>query len=247
MKTRFTLLLFFVLDVLSAQGVLTPVWSKFRTSPLSGGQAEAWAVDVDAAGYVYWPVSFDSTSADKKYDNVYYKFDASGNLQWQNFYVNTGIQHAFIANAKDTFLYVGGRNCPALGSECDMIIQKINKASGGIVKTTIVPFGIHGYDEMDAIEPRSDAIYCGGWCQMNGGIGDYEMGFVKLDYNLDTLQTAYFGNNVSGSAEHQDGHFVVDNNFIYGAGLWNGHTGFNNLTDGRAQIGKFNRSHATFH
>jgi hypothetical protein len=228
----------------SSQGLLIPDWTKTRVSTLIGGESEAWSVDVDSAGFIYWPVSFDSLNTSKQYETAIYKFDAAGNQLWQSFYVDAGIQHAFICNAPDTFLYVGGREnnvFPYFNTECNMWLLKIDKTTGAITDTLNQGFGTSGYDEMDAIEPRTDGIYCGGWAQVTPGVGNYEMGFLKLDYNLDVLVQNTFGNPAAGHAEHQDGHFVVDDDFVYAAGLWDGHSWINNCCDGRIMLGKFSK------
>ena len=58
-------------------------------------------------------------------------------------------------------------------------------------------------------------------------------------FNGNTQWTNYLGAN--STAEHQDGHFVVDSDHIYAAGLWGG-AGLANLYNGYSFLGKFDRS-----
>jgi len=251
MKKIYVPLLFVVFfsDAFS-QGLLKPIWCKTRSSLLKGGQADAWSVDVDASGSIYWPINMDSTATDKLYDILIYKYDSLGREKWVSYCGGAGLQHASICNAQDTALYLGGREntvAPYNGSADHMFIIKISKQTGAILKRNDgINFGDStGYDEMDAIEPRKDGIYCGGWAQVKGTAGDYEMGFLKLDYNLNILVENYFGDTAHGHAEHQDGHFVVDSNYIFAGGLWDGHSAVNNEGDGRAMLGKFDRTNLT--
>ncbi len=227
------------------QGFLNPLWTKTHKATITNGQCEGWGVDTDPSGNVYWPVSFDSVNTSKQYDIATYKFDANGNPQWKTYFSGAGIQHAFVCNAKDTFLYVGGRENkvnPYFNTECNMLLLKMNKNNGMLAKSANIGFGSSGYDELDAIEPRNDGIYCGGWAQITTGVGNYEMGFLRLNYNLGILNQTTFGDPSPGSAEHQDGHMVVDNTHIFAAGLWNGNSWINNCCDGRAIVGKFQRN-----
>ena len=91
---------------------------------------------------------------------------------------------------------------------------------------------------------KDDGIYCGGWAhELEPGSFKADMGFWKLDYNGNTIWTNYFGK--VGSGEHQDGHFVVDDNYIYAAGLWDGGFAFN-LYNGSALLGRFDKANGAF-
>ena len=226
-----------------AQGLLAPVWVKSKFSSI-GGKTEGWGVDVDSSGNVYWPVSSDSTG--QGLDIFCYKFDANGNSLWSSpfFYGGAGTQHAFVCNAKDTALYIGGRYCALTGLSCDMQLLKVNKNSGTLIWARTKNFGNNGYDEMDGLEIQPDGIYCGGWAQaLQTGSYQIDVGLWKVDFNGNTIWSNYFGK--TGTAEHQDGRFVVDNNFIYGAGLWGGKS-IANLYNGYSFLGKFSKTTGSF-
>ena len=223
----------------NAQYPLKPEWVKQVKSSQSSGQCEAWGVDVDAAGNIYWPVTIDSLN--KQYDIVCYKYDRNGKPLWNTpFYsAMTGYQWAFSANARDSFLYIGGTTCPVVKPECDMLLMKVNKSTGKLVWSKTKGFGKNGYDEMDGLEVRRDGIYCGGWANTTGTNWDSDIGLWKVNFDGTTVYTNSLGQ--KNTAEHQDGHFVVDTPFIYVSGMWGG-TSFFNLYDGREFAGKFKMS-----
>ena len=239
--------LLFIVSLISinsfSQNRITPDWIKTKRSPV-GGKSEGWGVDVDSQGNIYWPVSVDSLS--QGLDIICYKFNTGGIQLWSTpfFYGGNGTQHAYVANAKDTALYVGGRECSGLINTCDMMLNKIDKATGNLIWRKSFNFAFNGYDEIDGLVIKSDGVYCGGWAQASqNGSYQSEIGLWKLNFDGTTAWTNSFGK--LNSAEHQDGHFVVDNNHIYAAGLWGG-TGIANLYNGHAFLGKFSKSNGNF-
>ncbi len=86
---------------------------------------------------------------------------------------------------------------------------------------------------------KRGGFYWGGWAQsLQTGAYQIDIGLWKLNFDGSTGWTRALGK--PGSAEHQDGHFVVDDSFIYAAGLWNG-GGLANLYNGHSFLGKFSR------
>ncbi|MBL7810892.1 MAG: T9SS type A sorting domain-containing protein [Bacteroidetes bacterium] len=230
---------------LSGQASLPVIWQKTRKSSLSGGNAEGWGVDFDHKGNVYWPVSVDSANTNRQYDVFTYKYNPAGSQKWVSTYGGAGLQHAFVCHARDSFLYVGGRQnvqIPYWTTECNMLLLKMDTGTGSLVKSKEIPFGTGGYDEMDDIVPNGKDILVTGWAQAIPGVGNYDMGFARLDYSLNILKSGTFGNPSTGHAEHQDGHIYVQDTVFYACGLWDGHSGINNIADGRCFLGKFNRN-----
>jgi len=245
MKKSYTLFTFIGLMALSnailGQEVLKPFWVKQDSS--ANGQSEAWGIDIDKDGNVYWAVSNDHLGAGL--DVYAYKYDKEGNALWASPFVygGPGTQHAYIANAEDTALYIGGRSCTGLVTSCDMMLLKVDKTTGQLIWDKTQNFAANGYDEVDGLEIRPDGIYCGGWSQqLKSNIYFSDIGFWKLDFNGNTEWTHFLGD--TQTAEHQDGHFVIDDNYIYAAGLWGG-KGIANLYNGHAFLGKFNRTNGT--
>ncbi len=238
---KFTIALFSFLaffSAIQAQGIISPTWTKIDTSDHE--TSEAWGVDVDAAGHVYWVVS--SNQLNQGLDISCYKFDNTGAPLWlaPMVYGGPGTQHAYVCNASDTALYIGGRECPFFLLSCDMLLLKVDKSNGNIIWDKRNNYSANGYDEVDGLEILPDGIYCGGWSQeLLSTIYRSDIGLWKLDFNGNTQWTNYLG--IDSTAEHQDGHFVVDGNQIFAAGLWGG-TGWANSYNGHAFLGKFSKA-----
>jgi len=233
------LLLLFFASSLTGQTLLQPSWVK-TAAGVNGAQAEAWGIDTDDQGHVYWGVSIDNQGLGL--DIEVHKFDANGVALWSSPFVfgGFGVQQAYVLHAKDTAVYVGGRYCPFLINSCDMLLLKVDKSTAGLIWDRTLNFGGNGYDEVDGLLPRPDGIYCGGWAhELEGGIYNADIGLWKLDYAGNTIWSNHFGVG-GGIAEHQDGHFVVDDSCIYAAGLWGGDYIFN-LYNGHAFLGKFDK------
>ncbi len=225
----------------TGQGVLTPDWTKFNSS--SNGTSEAWGIDVDDDQNIYWTVTNDNRG--QGLDIISYKFEQGGNSLWSTpfTYGGPGTQHAYVSNVADDALYIGGKFCTGLFLTCNMSLLKVDKTTGRLIWDRMLDFSASGYDEVDGLEIMPDGIYCGGWSQeFNGSPYQNEIGLWKLDFDGNTEWTNYLG--VDGTSEHQDGHFVVDEDRIYAAGLWGG-SGLFNLYNGHAFLGSFSKSNGT--
>ncbi|MFI5150987.1 MAG: T9SS type A sorting domain-containing protein [Bacteroidia bacterium] len=232
-----------------AQNTITPVWQKIKSSPLSGGWTEGWGVDIDKKGDIYWPVSFDSTASNHLYNICIYKFDSTGRQRWQSYYAGAGLHNAFVCNASDTSLYVGGIEntvSPYAKSAAHMLFLKIDTSNGTILKHNNLNFGAPaGYDEVDDIIPASDGLYCGGWAQVNGGFGVGVMGLLKIDRNLNLIKKTILGDTTFSGESHIDGHIIIDSTSVYACGMWEGHGFPANLTNGKKIVSKFSRAGLT--
>lgn len=232
-----------VIGSLTAQSVIEPEWVKIKASSI-GSNAEGWGVDIDAEGHVYWPYNINNDN--QGLDVVCEKYDAAGTELWNTALVfgGAGTQQAYVANAQHNALYIGGRNCSGIINTCDMLLLKVDKEEGTLIWDRTLAFTQDGYDELDGLEVEDDAIYCGGWAQStDNATFQTDIGLWKLDQDGNTSWTATFGED--GTAEHQDGHIVVDENYIYAAGLWNG-SGLANLYNGYAFLGKFSKADGSF-
>lgn len=230
-------------NITQAQGLLTPEWIKFESSMLNN-KTEGWGLSIDSEGFIYWP--FNSNNLNQGLDIYCHKLDANGTLIWTTpfYFGGAGNQQSYVCNAKDTSLYIGGRNCPGTINSCDMLLIKVDKNNGSVIWSRTLDFGQNGYEEIDGLEIMSDGIYCGGWAQaIESGNFQIDIGLWKVDYNGNTIWTNYFGQ--AGTAEHQDGHFVVDDNHIFAAGLWGG-TGIFNAYNGHSFLGKFSKNDGSY-
>lgn len=227
------------LSYVYAQVVIDELWGKAESSPV-GGIAEGWGLDVDTEGNVYWPINVNTNN--QGLDILCYKFNSTGEALWANptFFGGPSTQQAYVCNAKSDFVYLGGRFCAVHGFDCDMQLIKINKSDGSILWNEEYDFGNNGYDEIDGLEIVDNAIYLGGWGQaLQSGPYEIDIGLLKVDLDDGTeIWRNHHGELDTG--EHLDGHFVVDENHIFGCGLWNGDNG-SNLYNGHAFLGKFSK------
>jgi len=228
---------------INAQTIIDPEWTKTEVGTVDN-RAEGWGLDVDEFGNVYWAVN--AHNMNQSLDITCYKFNSNGTELWETPFFHGGIgrQQAYIVNASDTAIYLGGRNCISTLNTCDMLLLKVDTSSGNLIWDRTMNFSGNGYDELDGLELKEDGIYCGGWAhELENAVFKADMGFWKLDYNGNTIWTNHFGQ--AGSAEHQDGHFVVSDNYIYAAGLWDGKPNFT-AYNGSAILAKFDRSDGSF-
>ena len=147
----------------TAQEAIIPSWMKLETSVI--GVAEGWGITTDDQGNVYWTVSTDELN--QGLDVKDYKFNAQGIELWNQpfLYGGPGTQHAYVNNFHDNHLYIGGRFCTGLINTCNMMLLKVNTSDQTLVWDRTFNFQSDGYDEVDGLVLRPDAIYCGGWGQ----------------------------------------------------------------------------------
>ena len=237
-KSIITISLLLASNNVFCQELITPLWVKEEISNV--GDAEAWGINVDSDGNIFWATSTEID--DLGLDIKCYNFNAQGEEQWPTPFLleDSGTQHAYICNSDENYVYIGGRNCPGLVNTCDMYLLKVDKFTQEVQWERSLNFSGNGYDEVDAIHLDDDGIICGGWAQeLQSTPFQSEMGLWKLDYEGNTIWTNFLGK--ENSAEHIDGHFVVDNDNIFAAGLWGG-TSISNLYNGYAFLGKFSKS-----
>lgn len=228
-----------------AQGILNPEWVIKRSSPVNLQTAQAWGVDTDENGFIYWAASIYMPG--QAFDILLYKLDPDSNEVWPAPTIYSGplAQQAYIVTVSGNIAYVGGRYCRNAGVLpliCDMLVFAVDIATGDTLWSTTLTRGF-GYEEVDGLVPQPDGIYLTGWSF--GETTESDLGLLKLDMNGDTLWTNHWG---SDRVDHQDGHCVVDDSVIYVAGLYSGDVSTNPLLyglNGRALLAKFSRADGT--
>lgn len=229
-----------------AQGILNPEWVIKRSSPVNLQTAQAWGVDTDENGFIYWATSIYMPA--QALDILLYKLDPDSNEVWPapTLYSAPLTQQAYVVTASGNIAYVGGRYCRNAGVLpliCDMLVFAVDIASGDTLWSTTLTRGF-GYQEVDGLGPQPDGIYLSGWSF--GETTESDVGLAKLDLNGDTLWTNNWGGN---RVDHQDGHCVVDDSVIYAAGLYSGDVSANPLIyglNGRALLAKFSKTDGAF-
>lgn len=219
-----------------AQQSLPVAWSKTVGDTLEHN-TEAWGVDVDAEGLVFWPINQKPTNGDM---NVHvYAFDENGADLWAQpqQYTLPFDQFSHLCDASSSHLYIGGSSCVLSGINCDMSVLKVDKDQGSLIWERSFDFGNNGYDEIDGLELDENGLYCTGWAQaLEAGLWRLDLGLWRLDFDGNTLWSRHHGQ--PGTAEHQDGHIVLEDDRMVGTGLWGG-TSISNLFNGQSLLAAF--------
>ncbi|MFQ5629013.1 MAG: hypothetical protein ACE5I1_09655, partial [bacterium] len=234
-----------------AQDVLQPEWIIRKTSPVASGNAEAWGIDFDSKGNLYWATNQARPGFLQGLDVVFYKLDQDGNEIWQTptIYAGQHNQQIYKVTATDSIIYLGGRNCTQFTLDpdlpfCDMLLLAVDTATGDTLWATTWDRGF-GYEEADGLVVQSDGIYVSGWSV--GDNTDTDMGLMKLNFNGEIVWTNAWG---TTDRDHQDGHSVVDDSVIYAAGLMGGpvNPGLCLIKDynGKAVLAKFSRENGEY-
>lgn len=232
----------------SAQDTIRPEWVLRRSSPVPNGNAEAWGIAADGTGNLYWSTNQDGSGFLDGLDAVTYKLDADGDELWPapNTYKGQFAQQIYAADVAGDTLIICGRNCRSNSVNlelCDMLIIAIDISTGDTLWTSIWDRG-YGYEEADGIAVVHDGIYITGWS--DGGATNWDAGIVKLGRDGKILWSNAWG---SSNNDHQDGHIVMDDTVIYGAGLYNG--GISTVIvlrgyDGQSMLAKFSRTDGSY-
>lgn len=223
-----------------SQTALQPEWTLLRRSPLTNGNAEAWGVDTDASGNIYWAVNTDMPGFFQFRDLVLYRLDPDSNEMWPAppiFGAMYNQQAYIVAVAGDT-VYSAGRTCRGLDVNlCDMFLTAVDRISGDTLWSTTWDQGF-GYEEIDGLMIGNDGIYITGWTL--GDTSGMDIALHKLDFSGNIVWTNTWGGPLW---DHQDGHAVMDDSVIYLAGLYGGA-----LLDleGEALLAKFSRADGSY-
>ncbi len=259
MPALFRLLLFCttLTVLLPAQEALIPEWTLVRSSPVNGGEGEAWGIDTDNAGNVFWAPNLTQPGIFQGMDALLYKLDTDSNEIWANpaVYADLHAQQTYIVTLTDDVVYLGGRDCFEFTLDpnlpfCDMFILAVDPLTGDTLWSTTWDQGF-GYEEVDGLVVEDDGIYVTGWTR--GDSTGMDIAILKMDLDGNVLWSNTWGTEMR---EHQDGHIVIDDSIIYVAGLYGGsEIGGSCLLpdlDGQALLAKFSKtdgsyiSHTTF-
>lgn len=255
----YRVLLFWTILMLSlpAQEVLIPEWTFVRSSPVNGGEGEAWGIDADNAGNIYWAPNLTQPGIFQGLDVLLYRLDADSNEIWATptVYADLHAQQTYIVTLTEDVVYLGGRDCFEFTLDpnlpfCDMFVLAVNPSTGDTLWSTTWDQGF-GYEEVDGLVIEDDGIYVTGWTR--GDTTGMDIALLKMDLNGEVLWSNTWGTEMR---EHQDGHIVIDDSIIYVAGLYGGsEIGGPCLLpdlDGQALLAKFSKddgsyiSHTTF-
>ncbi|MFC2088682.1 T9SS type A sorting domain-containing protein [Calditrichota bacterium] len=218
-------------NIISAQGTFNPEWLIKRISPGSNQASQAWGVDVDNNGNIYWTT--DQIYPGQTWEIMLYKLDADSNEIWPSPSVYGGIyrQVSYIVKTAGVRTYVGGIADHSFGQpSADMLIFTVDTFSGDTLWSTVWDQGF-GYEEVDGIMVGTDGIYVTGWT--TGDTTGFDIALLKLNFDGNIMHTNTWGTALD---DHQDGHAVMDDSVIYVAGVYGSS---NSGYDGMSLLAKF--------
>lgn len=193
---------------------------------------QSWAVETDAEGNLYWG-TFQQEPGELFTDWVIYKFDPNGNLVWEQRYGGEFQEKLFILAVSPPYLLAGGEQDDSMNiAQADMLVLALNLEDGSVAWEFRYDQGF-GYEEVDGLVADGEDIYISGWTTSEAGGND--VGLVKLDRQGNLLWAQSWG---SAGWDQGDGQMVVDEEYIYVSGLYNGAT---MLIGGNGLVAKFRK------
>lgn len=201
--------------------VLQPEWEVIQTSPQPNGNAEAWGLDIHN-DRIFWAVS--QVMPNTQMDVFLHQINTDGSTNWsENVVANQYTDQAYFLTATDSVVYIGGRTCrtPIGIDQCDALLVKSDANSGTAMQESSWDQGF-GYEEVDGIIPESSGLLVSGWTAGDGSGMDIFL--QKVDHELNELWTQTWSS-PGNRYDHQDGHIVSDNSYLYMAGLYDGSAG----------------------
>jgi hypothetical protein len=211
-----TIILFFLLQFLFTNS-FGQLW--YITSGLSADD-DAWGVDVDSAGNVYWAVEEKDQWPYWYFNIFFFKIDSSAHQVWQNPpWGGTYNDIAFITTVKNSKVYLSGRadsnTSPTSG---DALVLSYDNLNGGFNwQYNFNPVPDYGYQEIDDLISQPDGIYLSGWNQSQD-TNDMDFLVQKISLTGQLIWSYTWDYNDLGRFDGANGHMAMDDNFLYLAG-----------------------------
>jgi hypothetical protein len=193
---------------------------------------QSWAVETDEQGNLYWG-TFQQAPGKLFTDMVIYKFDPDGHQLWETRYGEQFQEKLFILAIDPPYLLVGGEQDHSINiAQADMIVLALDLEDGRVVWEFTYDQGF-GYEEVDGLVADGEFIYVSGWTTsaQNGN----DVGVLKLDRQGNLIWAQSWG---GPGWDEADGQMVVDNEYIYVTGRYDGDT---ILSGGYGLIAKFRK------
>lgn len=198
---------------------------------------QSWAVTSDAQGDLYWG-TFQQTPGELFSDMVIYKFAPDGSLIWESRYGGDFQEKLFILALSPPYLLAGGEQDDSLDiTQSDMVVLALDLQDGDLAWEFTYDQG-YGYEEVDGLVAEDDAIYVSGWTT-SAETGN-DIGVLRLDPQGRLVWAQAWG---SPGWDQADGQMVVDDEFIYITGRYDGD---NFLTGGSGLLAVFRKDSGAY-
>lgn len=193
---------------------------------------QSWAVETDSEGNLYWG-TFQQAPGDLFTDMLIYKYDLLGNILWETRWGGEYQEKLFIMAVSPPYLLVAGEQDHSFDvSQADMIVLALDLQDGHVVWEFTYDQGF-GYEEVDGLVADGEYIYISGWTTSE--ITGNDVGVLKLDRQGNLLCAQAWG---SPGWDQADGQMVVDEEYVYLTGRYNGQ---NYLFGGYGLLAKFRK------
>ncbi len=176
---------------------------------------EAWAVDLDPQGNIYWATH--QAAPGPWTDMIIYKLAPDGTELWKARWGGQWGEQAFVITVVGPVVYVGGltQHGPAYPHDADMAVIALSADDGALLWQFTWDQGF-GYEEVDGLVKDGDYLYVAGWTA--GQTTSNDMALLKLDLNGNQVWSTTWGTN---GWDEENGQIVVDSQRVYLAGRYN--------------------------
>lgn len=179
----------------------------------TGGGDEAWGVDVDTSGNIYWATCEKPVNG-AFYNIILYKISDSGQQIYSTPpYGGSWNEKAFVVKVKSPDVFVAGRaDASLLPVSSDALVISYAMMNG-VFQWDYTWDGGVGYEEIDGVVADPSGIFLSGWTTDLNTSNDFLI--QKIDYNGQQLWNNPWGTTYFDDA---NGHMVADGAYLYIAG-----------------------------
>ncbi|MCL4549624.1 MAG: T9SS type A sorting domain-containing protein [Bacteroidetes bacterium] len=205
---------------------------------------EAWGIDVDSMGNVYWAVEEKNQGA---YFNIFlFKIDSNARQVWQSApWGGPYNDKAYKVTVKAPNVYLSGRT-DSTGSPTsgDALVLSYTINNGSLNwQYSFDPTPDYGYEEIDGLIVQPDGISLSGWTHAQN-TNDIDFLIQKISLTGQLVWSNTWDYNNLRRYDGANGHMAMDNNFLYIAGHVNKSSVIPpfSLLDGDGVLACFSRS-----
>lgn len=179
----------------------------------TGGGDEAWGVDVDSTGNIYWATCEKPVNG-AFFNIILYKISDSGQQIYATPpYGGAWNEKAFVVQVKNPDVFVAGRaDASLLPASGDALVISYAQSNGAF-QWDYTWDGGFGYEEIDGVVAEPSGIFLSGWTTGQNTSNDFLI--QKIDYSGQQIWNNPWGTTYFDDA---NGHMVTDGAHLYIAG-----------------------------